>query len=123
MINLSVTALCDHSQDALNCQQHHHKLTIHQNLFMFERVDAEVAAHHTHEQAEKVLNVEGDSSSKQYLFCQGNITAVVFPKQLKLSVTNCTHSALTSFEIRLACDSLLKSQKPCQGFTETLLRF
>ena len=68
-------------------------------------------------------NVESSSLLKQHLFCWGNITAVVFPKQLKLSVINCAHSVLTSSGIRLACGSLLKPQKLCQGFTETLLRF
>ena len=47
-------------------------------------------------------NVGGSSSLKQCLPCWSNITAVVFPKQLKLSVINHAHSALTSFEIRLA---------------------
>ena len=68
-------------------------------------------------------NVEMGSSSKQCLPHQSNITAVVFSKQLKLGVTNYTHSALISFEIRLACGSSLKPQKPCQDFTEILLRF
>ena len=68
-------------------------------------------------------NVEGDFSLKQHLPHWGNITAVVFLKWLKLNVINCTHSTLTSFKIRLTYDSSLKSLKPCQGFTETLLRF
>ena len=46
-------------------------------------------------------NVEGSSSLKQHLPCQSNITAVVFSKQLKLSVINCAHSTLTPFEISL----------------------
>ena len=67
--------------------------------------------------------VGGGSSLKRCLPCQGNITAVVFPKPLELSVINRAHLALTFFGIRLACGSSLKPQKPCQGFTETLLRF
>ena len=58
-------------------------------------------------------NVEGGFSSKQCLFYQDNITAVVFPKWLKLGVINHTHSALISFKIRLACDFSLKPQKFC----------
>ena len=69
------------------------------------------------------VSVEGGSSPKWCLPCQGNITAVVFPKWLELSVINRTYSALTSFEIGLAYGSLLKPQKPCQSFTETLLKF
>ena len=69
------------------------------------------------------IPVGGGSLSKQRLPHQGNITAVVFPKWLKLSVISHAHSALTSFEIKLAYGSLLKSQKSCQSFAETLLRF
>ena len=69
------------------------------------------------------LNVGGGFSLKQRLPCQGNITAVVFPKWLKLSVINRAHSALTSFGMGLTYGSSLKSQKPCQGFIEILLRF
>ena len=58
-------------------------------------------------------NVEGGSSLKQCLFCWDNITAVVFPKQLKLNVINHTHSALAAFEIELTYDSSLKLWKPC----------
>ena len=67
--------------------------------------------------------VGSSSLSKQRLPHRGNITAVVFPKWLKLSVINHAHSALTSFGIRLVYGSSLKSQKPCQGFAETLLEF
>ena len=68
-------------------------------------------------------NVEGDFSSKQCLFHQSNIMTVVFSKQLELSVINCAHSVLISSEIRFAYGFSLKLQKPCQSFTETLLRF
>ena len=68
-------------------------------------------------------NVGGGSLSKQHLPHQGNIMAVVFSKQLELSVIGHAHSALTFSGIRLACGSSLKSQKPCQDFTEILLRF
>ena len=68
-------------------------------------------------------NVKSSSLLKQYLPYWGNITAVVFPKQLKLSVINHAHSALTSSEIRFACDPSLKPQKSCQSFTEILLKF
>ena len=61
----------------------------------------------------RLFCVGGGSSSKQRLPRQGNITAVVFPKWLELSVTSHAHSALTSFGIGLACGSLLKPQKPC----------
>ena len=46
--------------------------------------------------------VGGGSLLKQQLPCRGNITAVVFPKRLKLSVISRAHSALTSFGIGLA---------------------
>ena len=68
-------------------------------------------------------NVGGDSSLKQCLLCWGNIMTVVFSKWLELGVTSCAHSVLISFGIELACDFSLKSQKPCQGFMKTLLRF
>ena len=64
--------------------------------------------------------VGGGSSSKQRLPRRGNITAVVFPKWLKLSVIGHAHSALTSFGIRLAYGSSLKPQKPCWGFSACL---
>ena len=65
-------------------------------------------------------NVEDGSLLKQHLFYWGNITAVVFSKQLELNVINCAHSALTFSEIRFACDSSLKLQKFCQGFSAHL---
>ena len=58
-------------------------------------------------------NVEGSFSLKQYLLYWGNITAIVFLKQLKLSVINHAHSVLISFEIRFVYGFSLKSQKPC----------
>ena len=57
--------------------------------------------------------VGGGSSSKQRLPCRGNITAVVFPKRLKLSVISRTHSALTSFGMGLTYGFSLEPQKPC----------
>ena len=68
----------------------------------------------------QLTSVEGGSSLKWCLPCQGNITAVFFPKWLELGVTSYTHSALTSFGIRLACGSSLKSQKPCWSFSTHL---
>ena len=65
-------------------------------------------------------NVGGGFLLKQCLSHQGNITVVVFPKWLKLSVISCAYSALAAFEIRLAYDSSLKSQKPCWGFSACL---
>ena len=61
-------------------------------------------------------NVGGGSLSKQCLPRRGSITAVVFPKRLKLSVISRAHSALTSFGMGLTYGSSLKPQKPCQGF-------
>ena len=58
-------------------------------------------------------NIEGGFLLKQHLPYQSNTMTIVFPKLLKLSVINHTHSALATFEIRLAYDSSLKSQKPC----------
>ena len=53
-------------------------------------------------------NVEDDSLLKQCLFCQGNIMAVIFSKQLELSVIDYAHSVLISFEIEFAYGFSLK---------------
>ena len=55
MANPPVTQTHSHSQGALNCQQHQHDITTHQNLSMFQRVDSEVEDCEVLEQAEQII--------------------------------------------------------------------